>query len=59
MNELRLLFARTADGLTVQPIPQDGSPGELLPFQSFLDETDFGDLRWYLEEYMGLPDGGA
>jgi len=59
MSELRLLFVRHGDGFTVQPILHDGSPGELLPFQPFLDETDFEDLRWYLEEYMDLPDGGA
>lgn len=25
----------------------------------FLDEEDYENLRWYLEEYMDLPDGGA
>ena len=29
------------------------------PFAPFLSEEDYGDLRWYLEEYMDLPDGGA
>ena len=59
MNELRLLFARTDDGFTVQPAAAGGSPGKRLPFRPFLDEKDFEDLRWYLEEYMDLPDGGA
>ena len=25
----------------------------------FLTEDDYENLRWYLEEYMDLPDGGA
>jgi hypothetical protein len=45
MSELWLLFAKNGDGNTVQTIPQEGSPGEPLPFQSFLQETDFADLR--------------
>jgi hypothetical protein len=28
-------------------------------FAPFLTEEDYEDLRWYLEEYMDLPDGGA
>src|SRR5436190_19360822 len=28
-------------------------------FPPFLGEDDYENLRWYLEEYMDLPDGGA
>src|SRR3989442_13774 len=28
-------------------------------FAPFLSEADYENLRWYLEEYMDLPDGGA
>src|SRR5436190_23111264 len=28
-------------------------------FAPFLSEEDYENLRWYLEEYMDLPDGGA
>jgi len=28
-------------------------------FTPFLTEDDYEDLRWYLEDYMDLPDGGA
>lgn len=30
-----------------------------MPFEPFLTDDDYGNLRWYLEEYMELPDGGA
>ena len=33
-----------------------GVPAEFTPF---LTEDDYENLRWYLEEYMDLPDGGA
>jgi len=59
MSELRLLFAKGGEGFTVQPIWQGDSAGEARPFHPFLNETDFEDLRWYLEDYMDLPDGGA
>src|SRR5260370_29961508 len=59
MNELRLLFEKAAVGFKVQVVMHDGSAGEKLPFDPFLEEKDFEDLRWYLEEYMDLPDGGA
>ena len=28
-------------------------------FKPFLTEDDYEDLRWYLEDYLDLPDGGA
>jgi tetratricopeptide (TPR) repeat protein len=60
MSELRLLFERTADAFSVSLAPTSGgAPGEPLSFKPFLTETDFEDLRWYLEEYMDLPDHGA
>jgi hypothetical protein len=37
-----------------------GNPlGVEVPFTPLLDEGDYEDLRWYLEDYMDLPDGGA
>lgn len=68
MNELRLRFARTeaksGDGrsvpaYTVQVVPGSGSPGEPIPFTPSLTGADYEDLRWYLEEFMDLPDGGS
>jgi len=54
MKELRVTF-EPFDGAYAAHI--DG--GEAVRFESFLKETDFEDVRWYLEEYMDLPDGGA
>ena len=33
--------------------------GVEVPFTPFLTDNDYDDLRWYLEKYMELPDGGA
>src|SRR2546425_9404527 len=33
--------------------------GVACDFAPFLTEDDYESLRWYLEEYMDLPDGGA
>src|SRR6266480_4252016 len=35
---------------------QCGVAGDFAPF---LTDEDYENLRWYLEEYMDLPDGGA
>jgi tetratricopeptide (TPR) repeat protein len=57
MKDLRVLFpaagqARLSDA--------NGNPlGVEVPFTPFLNDGDYEDLRWYLEEYMDLPDGGA
>lgn len=61
MNELRLLFAGgTEGGYTLQLVPGgSGGGSEPVPFRPFLDGADFDDLRWYLEEFMDLPDGGS
>lgn len=61
MQELRLLFTPTENGafairLEEAPGKTVGVPGALTPF---LDEEDYESLRWYLEDYMDLPDGGA
>jgi hypothetical protein len=60
LNELRLLFARNGDALTYRIATSwGGDAGEPQPFVPFLDDKDYDDLRWYLEEYMDLPTGGA
>jgi tetratricopeptide (TPR) repeat protein len=33
--------------------------GVAVEFAPFLSDADYENLRWYLEEYMDLPDGGA
>jgi hypothetical protein len=61
MNDLRVLFTPAGDGsYRAQPVDAEGHrPGVEVPFAPFLSDTDYEDLRWYLEEYMDLPDGGA
>ncbi|MCB1128917.1 MAG: CHAT domain-containing protein, partial [Verrucomicrobiae bacterium] len=60
MNELRLLFNKTGNGdYTVHVVPAAGNASEPVPFQPFLTDKDHEDLRWYLEEFMDLPDGGS
>ncbi len=61
VQELRLLFTPAENGsftvhLEDMPGHTVGVPATLTPF---LGEDDFENLRWYLEEYMDLPDGGA
>jgi hypothetical protein len=60
MSELRVLFAAAADqGFRVRLAAADDTAGVEVPFAPFLEEEDYEDLRWYLEDYMDLPDGGA
>jgi hypothetical protein len=61
MSELRLLFNHTKEnGYTVQLAPGwYGNASESIPFPPFLTDDDFEDLRWYLEDFMDLPDGGS
>jgi hypothetical protein len=60
MNDLRVLFTPAAPGYLAHLADAEGNRlGVELPFSPFLDESDYDDLRWYLEEYMELPDGGA
>jgi len=54
MKELRVTFEKTGDAYSARV-----GGGEAVSFAPFLKETDFEDMRWYLEEYMDLPDGGA
>ena len=61
MSELRILFGQAAGhgDLTVRVVPTSGNASEAIPFQPFLTDADYEDLRWYLEEFMDLPMGGA
>jgi len=61
INELRVLFAGAAGtGYRAQLADARGRRlGVEVPFPPFLTDDDYEDLRWYLEEYMELPDGGA
>src|SRR6202040_1600210 len=61
MRDLRVTFSSGSDeGYRARLTDADG--GELgveVPFTPFLTADDYEDLRWYLEDYMDLPDGGA
>jgi hypothetical protein len=61
MNELRLLFNKEKDNrYTVRLDNNWGcNASEPLPFHFTLTEKDFEDQRWYLEEFMDLPDGSS
>ncbi|HEX4952450.1 MAG TPA: CHAT domain-containing protein [Thermoanaerobaculia bacterium] len=61
MQDLRILFEPAADvGYRAQLADARGRRlGVEVSFTPFLTEDDYEDLRWYLEEYMDLPDGGA
>ncbi|HEX3529486.1 MAG TPA: tetratricopeptide repeat protein [Thermoanaerobaculia bacterium] len=67
MPDLRLLFApatpaeaTAANSYRAQLADARGRRlGVEVPFTPFLTEDDYEDLRWYLEDYMDLPDGGA
>jgi len=60
MHELRVLFDRMGDAVTVRLVPGwRGGAGKAVPFTAALSEKEYEDLRWYLEDYLDLPDGGA
>jgi tetratricopeptide (TPR) repeat protein len=60
LNELRLIFSRDGEAITYRLTTSWGDElGEAQPFVPFLSRDDDEDLRWYLEEYMELPIGGA
>lgn len=61
MNELRVLFDAAADtGYRAQLADATGRRLFVeVPFAPFLTDDDYEDLRWCLEDYMDLPDGGA
>ena len=60
-RELRLLFAGDGqEGFTVRAEPS-WAPG-LCPAAALgplLDNDDYEELRWYLVDYLALPDGGS
>ena len=61
VQELRLLFKPAENGsFTIHLEDSPEHPiGVPVAFTPFLSEDDFENLRWYLEDYMDLPDGGA
>lgn len=69
MAEIRLVFGTTQgsqDQPTAQTVRVDYvAPGgsltgcETRPFSCELNDQDYADLRWYLEEFMDCPDGGS
>ncbi|MCL4205449.1 MAG: tetratricopeptide repeat protein [Pirellulaceae bacterium] len=63
MAEIRLLFTAANNAWTVQPVfERAGSPasrGDAVPLTFDLDDRQQADLRWYLEDYMDLPDHGS
>jgi hypothetical protein len=60
MSELRVRFeAADGKGYLAQLSDADGTLGVAVPFTPFLTEDDYEELRWYLEDYLDLPDGGA
>src|SRR5436305_12599480 len=60
MRDLRILFTPADPGYRAHLADAEGNRlGVEVPFTPFLEESDYDDLRWYLEEYMDLPDGGA
>ena len=61
MQEIRLHFP-SAEGPIQRVALTDGDGhriGVEVPFEPFLTDADYDELRWYLEEYIELPDGGA
>ena len=61
LQEIRVRFNPSADDrFRVQFTDAAGiAQGVECDFTPFLAEDDYENLRWYLEEYMDLPDGGA
>ena len=60
VNQLRLLFEKSEGKYKVRLHPSGGGDApEAVPFEPFLTEEDYEDLRWYLEDYLDLPDGGS
>src|SRR5436305_14559887 len=60
MKDLRILFTAADPGYLAHLADAEGNRlGAEVPFTPFLEESDYDDLRWYLEEYMDLPDGAA
>lgn len=58
MRELRLLFEQS-EGTDRVRVVSGHAIGPPMPFNVALEDEDFEDHRWYLEEFMDLPDGGS
>ena len=60
-HEIRVRFTPGDDGqFRVQLTDSKGvAGGTAADFAPSLTDEDYENLRWYLEEYMDLPDGGA
>ncbi len=69
MQEIRVTFADSQSDASdsggekrylVRLTDSAGLPvGVEVPFTPFLGDDDYESLRWYLEDYLDLPDGGA
>ena len=61
VTELRITFQRDPhdDRVTFCLTSPGCDPTHPTPLAFILTEKDHEDLRWYLEDYMDLPDGGA
>ena len=61
MQEIRILFrSYDDDGYRILLTDAKGNRlGVESNFTPFLEERDYKELRWYLEQYLDLPDGGA
>ncbi len=62
MNDLRVTFvAEPRAGYRALLSDAAGAEAEAVevPFTPSLSEDDYENLRWYLEDFMDLPDGGA
>jgi hypothetical protein len=61
LQEIRVRFRLSDDdGFRAQLTDAAGiAQGAKCDFTPFLTEDDYENLRWYLETYMDLPDGGA
>src|SRR3954471_13230862 len=59
MNDLRVLFTAAAGhGYLARLTDTDDTElGVEIPFTPFLDDGDYKDLRWYLEDYMDRSTG--
>lgn len=52
--------AAEGEGYRVRITDTDGAElGSEVPFAPFIEDDEYEELRWYLEEFMDLPDGGA
>ena len=61
MQDIRIHFTPSDGGGQVVALTDgnDQAIGIAQPFTISLADDDYADLRWYLEAYMELPDGGA